>query len=638
MPKLKLVQLPVPPPSVFAATGNVPLAAGSLAVSARTHGLEKRGLEIEVMDPTITDLEGDSQLADRIAKEEPEFVGFSLYLWNSERSLHLAREVKKRSPGTKILIGGPEVNPDNPFVLSETGYDIAVSGEAEQTFALLIDTLLKKEDPRLISNLSVRGKDGKMSAFSQEENASFPLTSYASPYLEGFVPVDPFRSTYLETVRGCRSQCTYCFYPKSSNVLRLLDIPETIRLLASLKDQGARELVFLDPTFNHRPGFEEFLDAIIEINSDRQMTMFAELRSEGITERLADKLALAGFNRVEIGMQSINKETLKRVKRYGSPEKVAEAAKMLTDRGVELLLDLIIGLPGDSPEDVLRGIDFFFERGLGEWVQVFPLSVLPGTAMRKDSDREGLVYLSKPPYRVIRTPSFSPEDLTETLFRSEDRLNRRLDESPRPYLVDPIPGMIDVFTFGTRGKSDKNGIEDFSRSGARHVSVWWKGEQLESSRKEFFSRLKLRLNRDPFAVTDLVLYPSEPFALSLITELIDEFSKVPPSYLSRTLAHRGENMLHRIVLVLNAESDFPLEWIEEVREYLPVFKEMNWAEAVRFAEGLGEEFPSARIVSDEFHPDAWKILSETADPESVTFSNRELEKRWCFEVLGYSEK
>lgn len=118
MSKLKLVQLPVPPPTAFAATGNVPLAAGYLAVSARVNGLEKKGLDVEVLDPLITDQEGDSRLADRIAKDEPEFVGFSLYLWNSERSLHLAREVKARSPNTKILIGGPEVNSDNPFILS----------------------------------------------------------------------------------------------------------------------------------------------------------------------------------------------------------------------------------------------------------------------------------------------------------------------------------------------------------------------------------------------------------------------------------------------------------------------------------------------------------------------------------------
>ena len=61
-----------------------------------------------------------------------------------------------------------------------------------------------------------------MSAFGPAPDASFPLDRYPSPYIEGAVPVDPTRSTYVETVRGCRSHCTFCFYPRSSSVLRAM--------------------------------------------------------------------------------------------------------------------------------------------------------------------------------------------------------------------------------------------------------------------------------------------------------------------------------------------------------------------------------------------------------------------------------
>lgn len=113
MKTLRLVQLPVPPPAALAATGNVPLAAGCLAVAAQVHGLDSR-LRIEVVEPSATDALGDALLADHVARGEPDYVGLSLYLWNSERSLHLAREIRKRSPRTAILIGGPEVSPTIP--------------------------------------------------------------------------------------------------------------------------------------------------------------------------------------------------------------------------------------------------------------------------------------------------------------------------------------------------------------------------------------------------------------------------------------------------------------------------------------------------------------------------------------------
>jgi hypothetical protein len=85
MRRLRLVQLPVPQPAAYAATGNVPLAAGCLGVAARVHGLGD-ALALDVLPPEATDVLGDTRLADRLSRDEPEFLGLSLYLWNVERS------------------------------------------------------------------------------------------------------------------------------------------------------------------------------------------------------------------------------------------------------------------------------------------------------------------------------------------------------------------------------------------------------------------------------------------------------------------------------------------------------------------------------------------------------------------------
>jgi len=47
------------------------------------------------------------------------------------------------------------------------------------------------------------------------------------------VPVEARRSTYVETVRGCRSHCTFCFYPRSSSVLRVLDVERSAAVQAA---------------------------------------------------------------------------------------------------------------------------------------------------------------------------------------------------------------------------------------------------------------------------------------------------------------------------------------------------------------------------------------------------------------------
>jgi radical SAM superfamily enzyme YgiQ (UPF0313 family) len=438
MKRLRLVQLPVPQPAALAATGNVPLAAGYLAVSARVHGLEAQGLSLEVVAPDITDAYGDTELADYVAADEPELVGLSLYLWNVERSLHLAREIKRRSPRTQILIGGPEVGADNPFVLSQRGFDYAITGEAEDTFAHAMQAILAGKSVKGMPGVAVRTPLG-MGAFGPSPSASFPLTAYPSPYLQGLVPVDPARSTYVETVRGCRSHCAYCFYPRSSNVLRTLDVAKSAELVQILRDRGAREVVFLDPTFNHRPEFEALLEALCAVNHDKQLTFFGEIRAEGLTPEHARMLAAAGFTKLEIGLQSVNRETLKRVKRGGHPDKVAEAAHMLRSEGVDLLVDLMIGLPGDTEDDVAQGVDFLLEHDLGTHAQVFPLSLLPGTALRRSAAEDGVEFDQAPPYRVSRTATMDTEALRRALFDAEARLERRLDEQPRPHHEDPHP-------------------------------------------------------------------------------------------------------------------------------------------------------------------------------------------------------
>ncbi len=630
MKRLRLVQLPVPQPAALSATGNVPLAAGCLGVSARVHGLETRGLALEVVAPGVTDSYGDTQLACHIARDEPDFVGFSLYLWNVERSLHLAREVKRRSPRTRVLIGGPEVNADNPFVLSQKGFDMAVTGEAEDTFAHVMDRLLDGREVNGLPGVAVRHPLMGLGPFGPPPNAAFPMTDYPSPYLQDLLPVDGQRATYIETVRGCRSQCTYCFYPRSSGVLRVLDVAHSASLVESLRDRGAREVVFLDPTFNHRPDFEALLDALAAANPRRELTFFGEVRAEGLTPDHARRLSRAGFTKLEIGLQSVNRDTLKRVKRGGSPDKVAEAAKMLQGEGIDLLVDLMIGLPGDTPDDVAQGVDFLLEHGLGTHAQVFPLSLLPGTAMRTSAAADGVVFNPAPPYRVERTATFDPESLRLALFDAEDRLGRRLDEQPRPHLVDQAGEPRDVFVIDL---DDSLSLGRAAQPGAQHVALWLEGRDLFARRDVALRALDLRLTVDPYATLDVVLRSKLPFPLDLIDLLRARLLRATPSYASRALAHRGEDLQRRVSVVLPAGVSFSGDWLAALRGEVAVYREQSAHEAAARASELGDTLDAARILDTTIDAPTWKALVATADPAAVTFAHRAYETAWVRGVL-----
>jgi radical SAM superfamily enzyme YgiQ (UPF0313 family) len=611
MPSLLLAQLPVPPPTALAATGNVPLASGALAVAVDQ---AKLNIQVDVLSPELTDVLGDEAFIEEILNRKPDILGFSLYLWNSERTIYLANQIKANSPETMIFLGGPEVHHDNFELIKNSNHDYAIIGEAEESFTDSIQKLLSNQIPNHPNILN--------QSIIHDVYPEFPLHQFPSPYLTGKIPVDSKRSTYLETVRGCKSECTYCFYPKSSGVLRSLNIPDTRNLILNLKNQGAKELVFLDPTFNHRPNFEAFLDSIIEINQDRQMKMFAEIRPEGINPKIAKKLYKAGFYKLELGMQSINVETLKRVKRYGSPEKVATVSKILVDEGIDLLLDLIVGLPNDKPEDVIKGVEFFLSHELESFVQVFPLSILPGTQMKKDSQKEGLIYDSLPPYRIISTPNFREEDIYNTLLEAEELLGSRVDEFPRPYLIEYKPESKETIRFPGE-------IPKFSLN--RHINIWWEGgDNFYSQKDEFWIFFNQIHTKNPYCMADIILRPTSPFPIELIEWLQDKIRSLKNHYINKTHHYRGENMQYRIVIINS--HNLPNNWIKPISDITTLYEDIKGYEYLQ--KNQIDEDSLYRIIDDPTE-DVWNQLKKVENPDSICFGIKKWEEKWVWEVAGY---
>jgi radical SAM superfamily enzyme YgiQ (UPF0313 family) len=637
-PKVLLVQLPVPPPAALAATGNSALAAGCLAAAMRAHGVADR-FSVEVDRPSDTDRLGDAALADRIGQARPMVVGLSLYVWNLERSLHLARQIRRRSPETLIVVGGPEVEPDNRFLLGQEGIDVAVRGEAEEVFPEILNRLSQGEEIEGTPGTSVRAANG-LGAFTISSLSAFPLARYPSPYLAGILPVEAERSVYVETARGCSSRCEFCYYSRGDVGVRRLDVKAVSRLCGQLKDAGARGLIVLDPSFNQRPDFRPILDALASVNSDKRLSFFAEIKAEGLEETDWDLLGKAGFTDVEIGLQSVRSDTLRRIRRGGDAEQVARVGMELKKRGIEPRIDLILGLPGDTAQDVLRGVEFLEGKGLADQVQILPLSVLPGTALRQKAGEYGIVFDEAPPYRIIRTAEMSEEEIMETMRKAEDILDRPLDEYPRPHLVSvnqagTPPDALLVNLDGDESVAIKSAL----RPGASHVALWMDGTDLFGQRDLIRRAIEARLSVDPHSTLDVVLVAREAFPLDLVDFVKDVLEKGPPTYGTRQLAWRPGNSSRRVCAVLPADAPFDPDHVEHLMAEIPVFRDMTAIEAMERAGDLGETLPGARILGSDMLAGSTLLteLSHRTDPESVVFESRRLETWWTNDILGYRD-
>ena len=379
MRRILLVQLPIPPVGPQPIRGNVPLAAGYLKLFARQRGLES-SFDIELFPPRDANTLGDQGLVEAILDCDPWMVGFTCYLWNIERTLWIAQRIKQRRPEIRILIGGPEVTLDNAWVLADPAVDYAIIGEGEQTFADLLSSLVTRDEidapiPGLIPLIS-----GKCFASEAANHSALPiphsafpftprrplpnLNEISSPYLAGILDAADEQMLLLETIRGCIFKCKFCYYPKSYDDLYFVAEEKIVANLEHARRRGAKEVVLLDPTLNQRRNFPEFLRLLASCNPDRQFTYFGELRAEGITPEVARLLYEAGFDEVEIGLQSIDPLAMELMDRHNNLRAFERGARAMLDLGIKVKVDLIIGLPGDTVDSVRRGIEYVRNTGL----------------------------------------------------------------------------------------------------------------------------------------------------------------------------------------------------------------------------------------------------------------------------------
>ena len=134
-----------------------------------------------------------------------------------------------------------------------------------------------------------------------------------------------------------------------------------------------------------------------------------EIRTEFLDEEQAALFAELGCT-LQIGLQTADEAVAAGIGRPFSAGEFRDRILLLHEYGVVYGLDLIWGLPGDSLEGFRRSLDFALSCAPNH-LDMFPLSVLPGTRLRAEAAGRGLPHLPEPPYTVTGTTSFPAGDL-----------------------------------------------------------------------------------------------------------------------------------------------------------------------------------------------------------------------------------
>jgi hypothetical protein len=359
----------------------------------------------------------------------------------------------------------------------------------------------------------------------------------------------------LETIRGCRFRCKFCYYPKAYDKLYFL-APQAVQAeLRHAAERGAREVVLLDPTLNQRKDFADFLRLLADGNPGQGFRYFGELRAEGITAETAALLRQANFTEVEVGLQSIEPEAMTRMERKNNLRAFERGVRAMMSEGIKVKVDLIVGLPGDTVESVRRGLHYLREESLYSDVQVFHLSVLPGTAFRHEAAELGLRFQSCPPYYVLETPTLTAADIIGLLEEAEELFELEFDASPPPLL-----------TVGDTGGLRRTWYIDLDvptpvappGPQVQAFTLWLRSRNFAGQRSAIVSLLRRLLHDNPFTTLQIVLEPKNNDAAEVCSSLDPEAAldwlaagQEQPTYLDKYYAmHPGSPRAAKRLVVL----------------------------------------------------------------------------------------
>lgn len=352
--------------------------------------------ETEILEFTIS--AAPRHIVEKILAKSPQIVGFGVYIWNAEETLRVISILKKVSPQTLIVLGGPEISFETKNQRLYEIADFVIQGEADFLFHDFCKQVLSGHLP-------------------ESKIISGPLPSVPEiklPY--DFYNDDDIKNRiiYVEASRGCPFKCEYCLSSLDKSVRNFpLDI--FLKNMESLLERGVRQFKFVDRTFNLSPTtstqiLKFFLDRI-------HMGLF--IHFEMIPDRLPEEIKSliqlfpAGSLQFEIGIQTFDPAVQKNVSRRNDFEKVRDNFEFLKSKtGVHTHADLIVGLPGENLKTFGEGFNKLLEYQPDE-IQVGILKRLKGTPIIRHESSFRMVYSEQQPFEILSTSTMSFSDIQD---------------------------------------------------------------------------------------------------------------------------------------------------------------------------------------------------------------------------------
>jgi len=431
--KILLVLPPTADPPVYAEPPAGLLYTGS--------ALKRAGHDVRILDIYRRYI-SPGELVKMAREEGIEAVGFggisTCYWYVKEAALSLRKEL----PRVHLIAGGV-LSSAHELLLANTPIDVICMREGEITAVKIFQALESGErDFGGLNGVSFL-KDGKVIRTEPESYIpdldTIPLPDYSlidvETYAEDamkdfFFSRDPSSRAFykkgmrvfnLKTARGCTNACSFCY--RHFTGYRQHSVDYVIRHIRYLKEKyNIHFFRFGDELFTRDTGWVmAFSRALLE-NDLKIRYIVHGVRADTVSTPMVAALKVSGCAAAFIGFESGSENVLAAMRKNVSVEHNINAVRIFKEAGLDLLVQTVIGMPGETDETISETAEALVKSGVDpEWVGITFAQPYPGTWLWTNAIKTGII---KDPESYLTGIGRQPSWMSNYTGHSGERLER----------------------------------------------------------------------------------------------------------------------------------------------------------------------------------------------------------------------
>ena len=327
---------------------------------------EQRGHEVGIIDGEAENLSLEKMIA-MTQEVGPDVIGLTAFTPFFHINVSLAQGLKNAGVKAPIAIGGPHVTIVEEKALQPM-FDYAFVGEAEKSWPTFLDYFEGGKDLSGVKGIIFRKNGeicstGRPDPIDDHEGRGYPLDQFPLP-ARHLLKMNLYKSktvngrqsmTSIQTTRGCPWKCIFCASDKLDTTRVIQRSPRSVvdEMKAVISEFGVQHFYFIDDVLTMtKEHILEICDLIVE--EGLSITFEGSTRANLVDDQLMRRLVHAGLTRISFGLETVDSEMRKTMKKQIPLEHYEKANRICNKHGVETLNSVMIGLPGETRETIRK--------------------------------------------------------------------------------------------------------------------------------------------------------------------------------------------------------------------------------------------------------------------------------------------